>query len=152
MLSITQLMTQVTVGLQSLTVDSFLSLGLVMYISHKIVSYAYSNSAQFFWILMAVFLFYNVGMGIYPIFSFEFFSAIAIFGTASPVIGRAYRYFVKVKNRVTYIAPETPSYSPRFGYTDDEMLLKKSEDKRENEKHQKQQQYFQKLAKKMDEF
>jgi len=152
MLSTTQLITQLTVGLQSLSVDSLLAIGLVMFISHKIVSYAYSSMAQWFWILLSVFIFYNVLMGIYPIFSFEFFGAIAIFGTASSVLKRTYFYFVKVKNKVTYIAPDVPTYQPRFGLTPEEMELRKNEDKREQEKHQKQQDYFTKLSKKLDNF
>jgi len=151
MLSTTQLITQVTVGFQSLSIDSFVAIGISMFIAHKVVSYAYSNVAQWFWVLLSIFIFYSVANGSYPIFSFEFFGAVAIFGTASPVISRTYRYFVRVKNKVMYVAPQIPTYQPRFGYTEEEMQIKKSADKRSQEQHNQQQQYFKKIIKKIDD-
>ena len=152
MLNIAQLTTQLTVGIQSLTVDEFLAIGIILYIVHKIVGLAHSNAAQWFWILFSSFIFYNVLEGIYPIFSNEFFAAIAIFTTASPVLFRTYRSIVKVKNRVTYIAPEIPTYHPRFGLTKEEMEIKRINDKREQETLDKKQQYLQNILKKMDDF
>ena len=150
--TLVSLLNQLLVGLQSLTIDSFLAISLVMYIVHKLVGYSTSIVGQIFFLLLSIFMFYKVYMGIYPIISLEFFSAISIFFTVLPVFKRIYRIFISVKQKVTYIAPDVPTYSPRFGYTPDELEFKKLEDKREQEKHKKEQEYFSKISKKLDAF
>ena len=150
--TITLLLNQLTVSLQSFTIDSFLAIGLVYYITSKLVGYAYSITSRLFWLFLSFFIFYKVAVFSYPIISVQFFSALGMFFTVLPVIRDIYRKFATFKQKVTYIAPDAPTYQPKFGLTPEQMELRKNEDKREQEKHNKKQEYLSKLSKKLDNF
>ncbi len=138
--------------LNQLTISDLLAAGLVIYFTNIIVQKATSLPAQLFWLIVSLFGMYKVYDGYVPVVSVYSISVITIFFTVLPVIKSIYYIFINAKNKVIHIAPEIPKYESKFGPTPEQMELRKSEDRRAQEKHNEQQKYFKKLIDQIDEF
>jgi uncharacterized membrane protein len=140
------LINQALTGIQGLTIDSFLAIGLIFYFTSKIVGWAYSPVAKLFWLALSLFIFYKVATFVYPVISLPFFSALAMFYTTFPVVKQLLK---KIKFKRKAKVPDCPKYQPRFGLTEKE---KREKEKRELEDHKKRQEYLTTLKKKLDSF
>ncbi len=140
--------------INQLNIETMLSIAIIVYFTRIFVKMAYSLLGQLFWLGFSLVGLYNIILDNLHILSgYSIMMITILLNVIIPISKKIYNLLHKTKNVIFKCkVSDLPKYQSRFGYTADEFELRKSEDKREQEKHKKEQDYFSKISKKLDAF